>query len=90
LGWDAGEILYHTALSLLFAYAGFATGEAAVARAMVGGLGGLVILVGAVEILAAWFLPWHLVLYPHDATCLLVGIGSFLAAKFLIDDKPVS
>ena len=48
LGWCLGDIFYHAALGLLFAYAGFATREAAVARAMIGGLGGLVIVIGAV------------------------------------------
>jgi hypothetical protein len=87
LGWGADEILYHAALGALFAYAGFATADAAATRAMVGGLGGLVIVVGAVEILAVWFLPWRLVLYPHDATCIAVGVSSFFAARYPTDDK---
>jgi hypothetical protein len=90
LDWGAGEILSHAGLGLLFAYAGFGIGDTEAVRAMAGGLGGLVIAIGVVEILAVWFSPLRLVLYPHDATWLAVGVGSLLAARYLPDDKSVS
>jgi hypothetical protein len=90
LGWGGGEVIYHAALGLLFAYAGFGTGDAGAVRAMVGGLGKLVIAIGAVEILTVWFSPLRLVLYPHNVTCFAVGVGSFLAVRYLTDDKSVS
>ncbi len=86
LGWSMSEILYHGGLGLLFAVAGFWQRDATSVRIMVGGLGGVVTTIKAVEIAAAWVLPAvPLYLGPHEITCITVGIASLLAARYLPD-----
>ncbi len=88
LGWATGAVLYHAAVALLFAFAGFlSTTDGWTVRMMVGGLGVLLIAVKAVMILGSWFSPAHVLLGPVEITCLVVGVSSVLAARYLRDGR---
>lgn len=91
LGWNVVEIVYHAALGLFFAYAGFRLKDANDARRLVGGLGVLLIAIEAMELLTIWFSPMTLVLCAHDFTGLGVGASSILASRYLPgEDRPRS
>lgn len=84
LGWGTGEVFYHLVLVLLYAYAGFWQQDATTVRRVVGGLGALVLGVKGVQMLAAWVFPAvHLHRGPVQVSCLVVGITSVLAARYL-------
>jgi len=85
LGWDASASLYHLVVGLLFAYAGFLRREPLVVRRMVGGLGTLVVAIKAIVVLAGWLLLGHFGHGPVEVTCLVLGVGSILAARYLPD-----
>ena len=88
LGWGAGAVLYHAGLALLFAFPGFLSrSNGRTTRVVVGGLGVLLVAVktGMIFVPLTWGgHPWH---GPIEITCLVVGIASILAARYLPDDK---
>jgi hypothetical protein len=81
------EGFFHVAVGLIFAYVGFLQGNAAVARSVVGGLG-VLLLVGKGVILGAGllFAGRHDLFNPLEVICLVVGIASVLAARYLADE----
>ncbi len=89
LEWRPGTAIYHAGLGLLFAYAGFLQKDPVAVRGMVGGLGVLVLGIKAVQVLMAWPVPaTPLHLGPIELTCIVVGIASLLAARYLPDRTP--
>lgn len=88
LGWRATAAFYHAGVGILFAYAGFFQRDDETVRQIVGGLGVLVLVVKALTIVTplAWGgPPQH---GPIEVTCLVVGLASVLAARYLPGDAP--
>ncbi|QIN78389.1 hypothetical protein GBA65_07470 [Rubrobacter marinus] len=85
--WGLGPLtgFYHVGVGLLFAYAGFLQRDVATVRHMVGGLGVLLLVVklASFPIGVAWFGSFDR--GPFEATCLVLGLGSVLAARYLSD-----
>ncbi len=82
-GWRVTASFYHAGVGLLFLCVGFWLRDPATVRQMVGGLGVLLIVVKAITIMTP--LTWggpakH---GPIEITCLVVGILSILAARYL-------
>ena len=87
-GWRMTASFFHAGVGLLFVYVAFARLEAASVRQMVGGLGVLLVVVKAITIVTplAWGGPAKH--GPIEVTCLVVGISSILAARYLPADPP--
>ncbi len=87
MSWAAS--FFHAAVGVLLAYAGFMQKDVAVARTMVGGMGVLLLVVKVVTILSPSLLLGEAPLSgPIEITCLVVGLLSVLAARYLRDDAP--
>ncbi len=87
LGWGLAPIFYHAGVGLLFAFVGFwHSVNDETTRWMVGGLGVILVAV-KVPMIVAPLLLWggHLQHGPVEITCLVVGIASILAARYLPD-----
>ncbi len=87
-GWRMTASFFHAGVGLLFFYVGFWLRDSTTIRQMVGGLGVLLVLVKAITIMTP--LTWggpakH---GPIEVTCLVVGISSILAARYLPADPP--
>ncbi len=85
-GFDPLSSFYHMGVELLFAYAGFWQGDTAAVRQIVGGLGVLLLVVKPVTVLAALVWTGRLEHGPVEITCLVLGVGSILAARYLPDE----
>ena len=86
-GFDSLTGFYHVGVGMLFAYAGFWQRDTTSVRQMVGGLGVLLLGIKAVTIVTplSWGdPPQH---GPIELTCLVVGIGSVLVARYLRDGE---
>ena len=83
-GWHYGAAFYHLFLALLFGYVGFFAPNHGHVRQMVMGLGVLVLLVKATEILLSWSFSGRVLHGPVEITCLMVGITSILAARYSV------
>ena len=79
---------YHVALGLLFGYAGFFVRNREAVRQLIGGLGVLVLVVNGLYIPVPLLWGGHPLWGPIEVSCLIVGIVSVLAAKFLRDPPP--
>jgi hypothetical protein len=84
-GWRMTASFFHVGVSLLFFYVGFSRQEAASVCQMVGGMGVLLVVVKVITIVTP--LTWggppkH---GPIEITCLVLGITSILAARYLKD-----
>ena len=83
LSWQFPSGIYHVAVGIFFAYVGFFVRDPETLRQMVGGLGVLLLVVKIVTILVPLLWQEHLHWGPIEVTCLLVGITSILAARYL-------
>jgi hypothetical protein len=90
LGWKTSAAFFHLGLGLLFAYAGFWQKDTTTVRLLVGGLGVLLVAVKASIIVAPLTWGGHPLHGPVEITCLVVGITSILAARYLPSDRPGS
>ncbi len=86
-GWDEASIYYHACLGLFFLFVGFSKLGSATVRQIVGGLGVLLVVVKGVEVLASWLLPIRYLHGPIEIACLIVGVASILAARYLPDRR---
>jgi hypothetical protein len=86
-GWADASLFYHAGLGLLFFYVGFSRLEASTVRQMVGGLGGLLLVVTAVVTFVSWLLPTEYLHGPLEISYLILGLASFLAARYLPDRR---
>lgn len=75
--------IFHLGVGGLFAYVGFFQKDASVVRTVVGGLGLLLLLVKGVVIVAPLLWGESPLLSPIEITCLVVGLLSILAARYL-------
>ncbi len=87
-GFDPLSGFYHVGVGILFAYAGFWQRDTAAVRQIVGGLGVLLLMVKSVTVLAALVWSGRLEHGPVEVTCLVLGIGSVLAARYLRGGGP--
>ncbi|MDP8926649.1 MAG: hypothetical protein M3M97_07015 [Actinomycetota bacterium] len=85
-GFDPLTGFYHVGVGVLFAYAGFFQRDTAVVRQIVGGLGVLLLVVKAVTVLLMLVVNGRLEHGPVEVTCLVLGVGSILAARYLPDE----
>lgn len=85
-GFDPLSSFYHMGVGFLFAYVGFWQGDTAAVRQIVGGLGVLLLVVKPVTVLAALVWTGRLEHGPVEITCLVLGVGSILAARYLPDE----
>ena len=82
--WRAGVVLFHAGLALLYIFVGFWPSlSAGIVRQMVGGLGVLLVVVKAIVILGPLMWGSHLMDGPIEITCLVVGLSSILASRYL-------
>lgn len=86
-GWRLTANFYHAGVGLLFIYVGFWLRDPTTIRQMVGGLGVLLVVVKTITIVTP--LTWggpskH---GPIEITCLVLGITSILAARYLKEDR---
>ncbi len=88
LGWALPASVYHLGVGLLFAYPGFRKEDGDTACWMVGGLGVLLLVVKVPTILAPLLWGEALLLSSIEVSCLVVGILSVLAARYLPDETP--
>ena len=91
-GFSAGEwrvvsIFYHAGVGLLFLSVGFLLKDTTIVRQMVGGMGVLLLTVKAITILTPLTWGGHVLHGPIEFTCLVVGVTSILAAKYLPGDR---
>jgi hypothetical protein len=84
-GWDEASIYYHAGVGLFFLLIGYSRLGATYIRQIVGGLGVLLVLVKGVTILVSWLLPTRYLHGPIEITCLILGVASILAARYLPD-----
>jgi hypothetical protein len=85
-GFDPLTGFYHVGIGLLFAYAGFAQQDTVSVRQIVGGLGVLLLMVKAATVLLTLVVYGRFEHGPVEVTCLVLGVGSILAARYLPDD----
>ncbi len=83
LSWQFPSSIYHVGIGLLFGYVGFFVRDLEAVRQIVGGLGILVLVVKVATILAPLLWEEHLHWGPIEVSCLVVGIVSILAARYL-------
>lgn len=84
-GFDPLTGFCHAGLGAMFAHAGFFQRDAATVRRMVGGLGVLLLVVGSAAVLAVLVAYGRFAHGPFEVTCLVLGVGSILAAGYLPD-----
>lgn len=82
------ESFFHISVGLIFVYVGFLHRDAEVLRSVVGGLGVLLIVSKAVVIgTGLLFGDEHDFFSPIEVVCVVLGIGSILAATLLKPDR---
>ncbi|QIN78355.1 hypothetical protein GBA65_07280 [Rubrobacter marinus] len=90
VGVSVATSFYHAAVGTFFAYLGFWQRDALVIRSVVSGMGVMLLLVKGVTISMPLFWGGAPFLGPMEVTCLVVGVLSILAAKYLSDDAPTA
>jgi hypothetical protein len=80
---DLPANVFHLGVGSLFVYLGFFQRDAEVVRRMVGGLGVLLLSVKGVVILVPLLWGEPPLLAPVEVTCLVAGLLSILAARYL-------
>ena len=88
VSWPWVASFYHVTLGALFGYVGFFQRDEVHVREEIGGLGALMLVVAVITILSHLLLG-EAPLQSIEATSLVVGITSALAAKLLRDGAPV-
>ncbi len=79
--------IFHLGVGGIFLYLGFFQRDVAIVRTVVGGMGVLLLVVkGAIILVPLWWGEPPL-LTPIEITCLVVGLLSILATKYLRDGK---
>jgi hypothetical protein len=86
--WRVVSVFYHAGVGLLFLYVGFLLKDTTIVRQMVGGLGVLLVAVKAITILSPLTWGGHALHGPIEVTCLVVGVSSIFAARYLPDNSP--
>ena len=85
-GWKDAAFYFHAGVGLFFLFVGFAKLGTTSVRQTVRSLGVLLVVVKGVAILLSWLLPTLYVLHgPIEFTCLIIGLTSILAARYLPD-----
>ena len=83
VGLNVPVNIFHLGVGSLFAYVGFFQQDISIVRTVVGGLGLLLLLVKGVVIVVPLLWGEPLLLAPIEITCLVVGLLSVLAARYL-------
>ena len=87
VGTDLPANVFHLGVGSMFVYLGFFQRDAEVVRRMVGGLGVLLLSVKGVVIVAPLLWGDPPLLAPVEVTCLVVGLFSVLAARYLHHER---
>ncbi len=85
-GFDPLLGFYHAGVGVLFGYAAFFERDAVTVRRIVGGLGVLVLAIKSVTVLITVLVHGVFEHGPVEVTCLVLGIGSILAARYLPEE----
>ncbi len=86
VGLNVPVNIFHLGVGSLFAYVGFFQQDISIVRTVVGGLGLLLLLVKGVVIVVPLLWGEPPLLAPIEITCLVVGLLSVLAARYLPSD----
>ncbi len=86
--WRVVSVFYHAGVGFLFLCVGVLLKDATIVRQMVGGLGVLLLAVKAITIVTPLTWGGQPLHGPIEVTCLVVGVSSVLAARYLPDDRP--
>jgi len=89
LSWAWLIDLYHVAVGLLFAYVGFFVHDGETVRRMIGSLGVMLVVVKVPVIFAPWLWGDHAHWGTIEVSCLVVGVSSILASRYLRDAPSV-
>ena len=87
---SAATSFYHAAVGALFAYLGFWQRDVLVVRTVVGGMGVMLLLVKGITMSVPLLWGGAPLLGPMEVTCLVVGVLSILAARYLRDNAPTA
>ena len=88
VGWDLPANIFHLFVGVTFVCLGLFLRDAQTVRLAVSGIGALLVLGKAIILVVPLLLgraSFHL---PIEVTCLVVGLLSVLAAKYLRDGEP--
>jgi hypothetical protein len=89
IDWASPASFFHLMLGVLYGWVGFLHPSGEV-RALVGGLGVLLVVTKSVVILTPLLWGASPLHGPIEVTCLVVGLLSIVAAKYLRDDTPTN
>ncbi len=85
LGWDPLATSFHLSVGLLYVCTTLLIKDALSVRRIIGGLGVLLVVTKVVTIASSALLGGEPLLGPVEMTCLVLGLTSILAARFLPD-----
>jgi hypothetical protein len=80
---------FHASVGAIFAYLGFLQRDAQVVRQVVGGMGILLLVVKVVVIFLPLLWGGSLLHGPIELTCLVAGVLSIFAARYLRSDAAI-
>ncbi len=88
VGWDPPANIFHLFVGVTFVCLGFFLRDAETVRLMVGGIGALLVAGKAIIIMIPLLLGRVSFHSPIEVTCLIIGLLSVLAARYLRDGEP--
>ncbi len=88
VGWDLPANIFHLFVGVTFVCLGFFLRDAETIRWTVGGIGALLVLGKAIILVIPLLLDRAAFHTPIEVTCLVIGLLSVLAARYLRDGEP--
>ncbi len=88
VGWDLPANIFHLFVGVTFVCLGFFLRDAQTVRLAVGGIGALLVVGKAIILVAPLLVGRASFHRPIEATCLVIGLLSVLAAKYLRNGEP--
>lgn len=78
--------IFHAGVGAMFAYLGFLQRDAEIVRTVVGGMGILLVVLKAIVFVLPLLLGESPLWGPIEITCLVIGVLSVLASRYLRED----
>ncbi len=88
VGWDPPANIFHLFVGVTFVCLGFFLRDAQTVRLTVSGIGALLVVGKAIIIVIPLLLGRAYFHRPIEVTCLVIGLLSVLAARYLRDGEP--
>ncbi len=88
VGWDPPANIFHLAVGITFVCLGFFLRDAETVSLAVGGIGALLVVGKAIIIVVPLLVGRASLHRPIEVTCLVIGLLSVLAARYLRDGEP--